>query len=418
MVESEQRWRRDKGRPFTFPLNILFYSVVPVILLAFANDKQNSGAGYLRGLTLERNGIRDALMKAEENGLCQVIVEPDVTVDRIFDIFQNSSYRDRIAIFHYGGHAESYSLLLESASGGKATAHSEGLVAFLAKQKSLKLVFLNGCSSQKQSEDLVKAGLPAVIGTSESINDTVATTLSNRFYKGMTAGMSIDRAWTDAIDQIKTENGADNTKALFTESILGAPMEDAFPWKLYLGEGGEISKAWNLPEAASQPLFGLELPNSFYRKLPQIPFVGLRSFAGEEAAIFNGRGHEIRKLYAQLGLEQPIILLSGNKGVGKSSLLKAGLLPRLENTFQITQCSLEDKDPLDGLTAALGLLLKTLDLGPITPKDKSDLFRKIVEVENSLGVTSGFAKEILAEELHRLLCMSIGYRSKRNLESH
>ena len=77
--------------------------MLPVILLAFANDKQNTGAGYLRGLTQERNAIRDALMKAEENGLCQVIVEPDVTVDRLFDVFQNSAYRDRIAIFHYGG---------------------------------------------------------------------------------------------------------------------------------------------------------------------------------------------------------------------------------------------------------------------------------------------------------------------------
>ena len=108
----------------------LLYFVIPVILLAFANDKQNSGAGYLRGLTQERNAIRDALMKAEENGLCQVLVEPDATIDRLFDIFQNPTFRDRIAIFHYGGHAESYSLLLESASGAKATAHSEGLVSF------------------------------------------------------------------------------------------------------------------------------------------------------------------------------------------------------------------------------------------------------------------------------------------------
>jgi len=376
--------------------------MLPVILLAFANDKQNSGAGFLRGLTLERNGIRDALMKAEEAGLCQVLVEPDVTVDRLFDIFQNSSYRDRIAIFHYGGHAESYSLLLESASGGKATAHSEGLVAFLAKQKSLKLVFLNGCSSQKQSEDLITAGLPAVIGTSQSINDTVATTLSNRFYKGLASGMTIDRAWTDAVDQIKTENATDNTKALFTESILGAPMEDAFPWKLYIGEGGELSKAWDLPEAANQPLFGLELPKSYYRKLPKDPYIGLHSFKKEEAAVFYGRGADIRKLYTQLDREQPIILLSGNKGVGKSSLLSAGLIPRLESAFEVAYCSLETVEPADGLADTLLKLRTSLGLGPLTPKDKSDLQRKIAEVENSLTVTSGFANEILQEELGRL----------------
>ncbi|MBK8831220.1 MAG: CHAT domain-containing protein [Saprospiraceae bacterium] len=260
--------------------------MLPVILLAFANDKQNTGAGYLRGLTQERNAIRDALIKAEENGLCQVIVEPDVTVDRLFDVFQNSAYRDRIAIFHYGGHADSYSLLLESASGGKATAHSEGLVSFLAKQKSLKLVFLNGCSSQKQSEELIAAGLPAVIGTSQSINDTIATGLSTRFYKGLASGMTVERAWTEAIDQTKTENNTSNTTSLLVEGILGEPGVEQFPWKMYTGEGGAFSKAWNLPEAANQPLFGLELPNAYYRKLPLSPYPGLRSFTREEAAIF------------------------------------------------------------------------------------------------------------------------------------
>ena len=380
--------------------------MVPVILLAFANDKQNSGAGYLRGLTLERNGIRDALMKAEENGLCQVLVEPDLSVDRLFDIFQNSNYRDRIAIFHYGGHAESYSLLLESASGGKATAHSEGLVAFLAKQKSLKLVFLNGCSSQKQSEDLVTAGLPAVIGTSQSINDAVATSLSNRFYKGLSAGMAIERAWTDAVDQIKTENRATNTTSLFTEGILGAPMEDMFPWKLFTGEGAGLSKAWNLPEAANQPLFGLELPKSYYRKLPQHPYPGLRSFTRDEAAIFHGRGADIRKLYNQLGREQPLILLSGKKGVGKTSILAAGFVPRIENNFEVVFTALDTQDLTEGITNALSHVRESLGLEPVAPKNKTDLLEKITEIESSISITAGFAQEILEAELSRLKLMA------------
>jgi hypothetical protein len=376
--------------------------VVPVILLAFANDKQNSGSGYLRGLTLERNGIRDALMKAEENGLCQVLVEPDITIDRLFDIFQNSNYRDRIAIFHYGGHAESYSLLLESASGGKVTAHSEGLVAFLAKQKSLKLVFLNGCSSQKQSEDLVAAGVPAVIGTSQSINDTIATTLSNRFYKGMAAGMTIEGAWTDAVDQIKTETGRDHTAALYTEGILGSPMEDLFPWKLFTGEGGDISKAWNLPEAANQPLFGLELPKSYYRKLPLAPYAGLRSFKREEAAIFYGRGKDIRKLYTQINRPQPILLLSGKAGVGKSSLLTAGLIPRLETDFEVAHAIIENNAPADALGDALNQVRESLALAPIAPENQSILLKQIADVESSIEITSGFAKKVLQAELSRL----------------
>ena len=375
--------------------------MIPVILLAFANDKQNSGAGYLRGLTQERNAIRDALMKAEENGLCQVLVEPDATIDRLFDIFQNPTFRDRIAIFHYGGHAESYSLLLESASGGKATAHSEGLVAFLSKQKSLKLVFLNGCSSQKQSEELVAAGLPAVIGTSQSINDTIATGLATRFYKGMAAGMTIERAWTDSIDQTKTENKTTNLSSLFVEGILGAPGESGFPWELYTGEGGALSKAWNLPEAANQPLFGLELPRAYYRKLPITPFPGLRSFAKEEAAIFFGRGTDIRKLYTQLGHEQPLILISGKKGVGKSSLLAAGLAPRLEEAYTVSYCTIENKSLIESLSEALRS--KRTEIGIEIPpaNDKGIAVEKIAELQKSIASNIGIAKEILEQELDR-----------------
>ncbi len=376
--------------------------MLPVILLAFANDKENAGAGYLRGLTRERNAIRDALAKAEENGLCQVLVEPDATIDRIFDIFQNSQYRDRIALFHYGGHAESYALLLESAAGGKAIAHSEGLVGFLAKQKSLKLVFLNGCSSQKQSEDLVTAGVPAVIGTSQLINDTVATNLSTRFYKGMAAGMNINRAWTDAVDQVKTETDTTNTQSLFVESILGSPGEDVFPWKLYQGEGSEISLAWNLPEAADQPLFGLELPKSYYRKLPLNPYPGLRSFTREEAAIFFGRGSDIRKIHSQLSREQPLIIVSGKKGVGKSSLFHAGLAPRLESSFTVAEVTYTSDSSVDGISFALEQIRQDLGLAPLPPKDKSQLEEKIAALQFTIASTSGFSKIILSQELEKL----------------
>lgn len=377
--------------------------MIPVILLAFANDKRNAGAGYLRGLTTERNAIRDALRKAEENGLCQVHIEPDATVDRIFDIFQDKEYRDRIALFHYGGHAESYSLLLETASGEKATAHSEGLVSFLAKQKSLKLVFLNGCSSQKQSEDLVAAGLPAVIGTSQVIDDNIATGLATRFYKGLSSGMTIERAWTDSIDQVKTEKGTGNASVFFQEGILGAPGEEQFPWKLYTGEGAEFSKAWNLPEAANQPLFGLELPNAYYRKLPQAPYVGLRSFKQEEAAIFFGRGAEIRKIHTLLGREQPVILLSGKKGVGKSSLMSAGLAPRLETAYTVANCNVGEKGLIDSFSNVMDQLREDNGLEKLPPQDINQLEAKIAEIRQLLTSITGFAREILEKELQQLV---------------
>ena len=80
-------------------------------------------------------------------------------------MFSGIRYMVRIAIFHYGGHANGFSLLLESEDGKNTATNKEGLVPFLSKQPGLKLIFLNGCSSEAQANDLIKSGIPAVIGT-------------------------------------------------------------------------------------------------------------------------------------------------------------------------------------------------------------------------------------------------------------
>ncbi len=169
----------------------------PIIFLAFANDKTDH-ARYLRNLPQESAGIKDALLKAKRTGLCEVVELANATVKQLLDTFQE--YGNRIAIFHYGGHADGYQLLLETLStlpvvaphngiavsgGGNSVAHGEGLVSFLAKQKGLQLIFFNGCSTEQQAQELVGAGIPAVIGTNNAIDDEVATDLAIRFYNGI-----------------------------------------------------------------------------------------------------------------------------------------------------------------------------------------------------------------------------------------
>ncbi|MEZ4772409.1 MAG: AAA family ATPase [Bacteroidia bacterium] len=378
----------------------------PVILLAFANDKQEAGAGFLR-LTEERNGIRDALAKAEEQGLCEVIVEPDVSIDRIFNAFQSKVYRDRIAIFHYAGHADSYKLLLESQSGTNVTAHTEGLVSFLAKQRGLQMVFLNGCSSQSQSEDLVKAGVPAVVGTSQKINDQVATSLSVRFYKGLAAGNEIGRAWEEAIDQVKTEKGTvSGTRSMLWDEEEDETPPDRFPWEIYYSEDNGFAEDWNLPAAAKDPLFGLDIPGRYFRKLPVTPYVGLRSFKQEEAAIFFGRGREIRELYGLLNSMQPVILFYGKAGVGKSSLLQAGLIPRVEDDYLVTYEERQASGLTDTLVQILNKLSDKYELVRSVSSADLRLTEKIAELRTALEGTSGFAREVIDKELQKLTILN------------
>jgi len=137
---------------------------LPIIFLAFANDKEVDKK-YLRNITQERNSIRQSLSKID-NELCLVTVEPDASIERVLDVFQK--YQDQIVVFHYGGHANSYELLLESEDGKNVHAYRKGIVSFLSNQKGLKLIFLNGCSTHEHAMSLTKAGIPIVVGTSRS----------------------------------------------------------------------------------------------------------------------------------------------------------------------------------------------------------------------------------------------------------
>jgi len=309
----------------------------PVIFLAFANDKVDN-TRYLRNLPLELDGIRKALQPAVKEGLCEVIERANVTLEQIFDIFQ--TYKDRIAIFHYGGHADGYQLLLETltvvenpiSGSGNSVAHGEGLVSFFARQKGLQLVFFNGCSTQQQALELGKAGIPAVIGTSNAINDDIATTLSVRFYAGLGKGGGIEKAWLEATDEIKTREGTANLRGLYRKSDAEV-SNDRFPWEVYFRTGAEKVKEWNLPEEADNPLFGLpNIPISF--ALPESPFLFLKRYERPHAEVFFGRSFYVRDLYNKITDAQspPVIMLYGQSGTGKSSLFDAGLNPRLENS--------------------------------------------------------------------------------------
>jgi len=77
-----------------------------IIFLAFTNVR-NDFIDYLRNLPNEQRQIREALEKVRVAGLCKIVERsPKKTTREILDVFQHPEYRNRIAIFHYGGHAK------------------------------------------------------------------------------------------------------------------------------------------------------------------------------------------------------------------------------------------------------------------------------------------------------------------------
>jgi len=294
--------------------------------------------------------VREAMKEAVEAGLCEVVERANATVDEILDVFQDPEYRDRVAVFHFGGHAGDAELLLESAGGEATVAHAGGLARFLGEQRGLELVFLNGCSSRGQVQGLLDAGVPAVVATSQAIDDAVATEFSGRFYKALASGTPVRTAYAEAQAAVQTRRG-DQARGTYRSFVPDVVAEDRWPWDLYVAPGAEERLArWSLPLAARDPLFGL--PPLPAMDLPASPFKHLSWFGREDAHLFFGRGREIRDLYEAITRPEaePIVLLFGATGAGKSSLLAAGLAPRLEASHEVVYLR---RDSTLGLAATL-----------------------------------------------------------------
>ena len=78
------------------------------------------------------------------------------------------------------------------------------------------------------------------------------------------------------------------------------------------------------------------MPGDFPKELPASPYPGLKPFSKNEARIFFGRNKDIAQLHWLINENpEPVTLLFGQSGVGKSSLLFAGMYPRLQKKWEV-----------------------------------------------------------------------------------
>ncbi len=91
---------------------------------------------------------------------------------------------------------------------------------------------------------------------------------------------------------------------------------------------------------------GIAMPTNIEKgQMPQNPFVGFEPYGEKMAGIFFGRDQEIKELFDKVINEMDIrtTLVIGPMGVGKTSLVKAGLMPRIRPlvNVQYIRCSRE-----------------------------------------------------------------------------
>ncbi len=259
----------------------------PVIVLAIAREAI-SAYQHLPRLGNELKRIQEQLKDAERNRRCELVVLPSVTVE---DITRNiQAHRNHIAIFHFAGHADGESFLVERESGEAQIVDAAGFAEFLASQPKIPLVFLNGCATEAHAAELHKAGVRAVIATSDDVRDDSALQFAETFYGGLATGASIEEAFNEAKATVRMVEDS------------GWPPFNPAQWTL---SADEAAAAWQLPAPSSPPETGPGKRTPLIRPLRPLHFVG--------------RAAELEQI---LPAVQPrrVVTLCGPGGIGKSAL--------------------------------------------------------------------------------------------------
>ena len=140
---------------------------------------------------------------------------------------------------------------------------------------------------------------------------------------------------------------------------------------------------------------GSELRSALVQLLPEArdsavpegnPYRGLHAFEREHKNLYFGRDSEVRMILERL-VRDPVVLVAGDSGVGKSSLCRAGVLPRLSKWFELAgrgrnwqaRSIVPGQRPVEALAEALAPLLDEGPEGIATQllEDPSGLARRL-----------------------------------------
>jgi hypothetical protein len=96
------------------------------------------------------------------------------------------------------------------------------------------------------------------------------------------------------------------------------------------------------------------------RAIPPCPYRGLSAFREQDASVFFGR-EELTDQLAEAVEQKPLVVVIGASGSGKSSLVFAGLMPRLRQRSEWAVAWLRPATGLPPLTTLAAALLPLLE---------------------------------------------------------
>ena len=211
-----------------------------VIFTGFANPH-----GDLAYLTQEQHGIQDVLSTLEEQGKLQKLLQrTDLQLTKYFDLLR--TWENKINIFHFGGHANSQDIRLQDSSIFFEPLAQE---LMLRNPDSLQLVFLNGCATEPHVQTLFDLGVKAVIATSISIGDQLASLFAIRFYENLAKGDTINKAFQSTFHYAEAQQNGQRVYRILEQpvdwasrgSVKFSRQDEGLPWGLYVHDQAALS---------------------------------------------------------------------------------------------------------------------------------------------------------------------------------
>jgi Leucine-rich repeat (LRR) protein len=182
----------------------------PVALFIFSNDFNNR-----LNVETELKVIEKILRHYEDKDLL-VAFHSFVSIDELFELFNH--YKGRIRLFHFAGHAMESGLQFNQTIEHNELGRTAGLSSLLGREVTdgqLQFVFLNGCSTASQVEQLKAVNVPNIIATNYSILDKDAIHFAAQFYKSWTKSdsptpfesplITLQQAFDNGLTYLKTK---------------------------------------------------------------------------------------------------------------------------------------------------------------------------------------------------------------------
>jgi len=309
------------------------------VLVAVSNPTHLPGGLAPANVDLEIENLRRALAELRRQDQVHVTVMPGHTglspalrarlegegyaiVDGVTNLFNIAPHLTRCHVFHFIGHGAfrksvedrgtgTAALYLEKADGTWQATKDEEIASMFTVLGTLPhLVFLVACESAKREAQatspfvglgpkLVRAGVPAVVAMQEQAPVEMARTLAGEFYARLAEHGEVDRALNQARAQIFNSRS----------------IEWAIPVLFMRIRKGR--------------LFGAD-PDADAPAPGEAPFKGLEYFNENDARKFYGRELLTARLVGKLRLSRFLPVIVGASGSGKSSVVRAGLIPALK----------------------------------------------------------------------------------------